>query len=392
VEAGILPEPESVIVRAMSVSPVSVAKLHRVLVTKLRHHGDVLLSAPVFSALKHAAPQCEIDALVYADTVPMLSGHPAIAQMHTIDRNWKRLGPMKQLAAEWKLLAALRARRYDLVVHLSVHRRGAWLTRLLRPRWSVAPRYTGAFWAGSFTHFYAAQSQPDRHTVESNLDSLRALGIEPQVEDKRVILVPGAAAETKIDALLALYGLMPGRFIHIHPASRWTFKCWPPERVAALCDALAARGWPIVLTAAPDPKETAMVATIVRQIAVPKGDAQVSDAVPPMPTLVDLSGQFSLKELAALTARARLFVGVDSAPMHIAAAMDTPTVAIFGPSGDREWGPWSVAHRVVASLNHPCRPCGHDGCEGSKISECLTTLPVAQVLTACEDLLAAGAG
>jgi heptosyltransferase-3 len=104
--------------------------------------------------------------------------------------------------------------------------------------------------------------------------------------------------------------------------------------------------------------------------------------------VVDLSGLLSLKELAALTARARLFVGVDSAPMHIAAAMGTPVVAIFGPSGDREWGPWGTANRVVASATHDCRPCGRAGCNDSKISECLTTLPVSQVLAACEELLA----
>jgi heptosyltransferase-3 len=73
--------------------------------------------------------------------------------------------------------------------------------------------------------------------------------------------------------------------------------------------------------------------------------------------------------------------------MHIAAAMGTPVVAIFGPSGDREWGPWQVASRIVTSLVHDCRPCGRAGCNDSKISECLTTLPVAQVLTACEELL-----
>ena len=105
----------------------------------------------------------------------------------------------------------------------------------------------------------------------------------------------------------------------------------------------------------------------------------------------DLSGQLSLKELAALTVQARLFVGVDSAPMHMAAAMGTPVVAIFGPSGDREWGPWDPlhrGHRVVASNTHPCRPCGMAGCNDSKLSACLTTLPVEQVLAACEELLA----
>ena len=72
--------------------------------------------------------------------------------------------------------------------------------------------------------------------------------------------------------------------------------------------------------------------------------------------------------------------------MHIAAAMGTPVVALFGPSGDQEWGPWQAPHRIVASHHHPCRPCGIDGCGGGKVSDCLATLPVAQALAACEEL------
>ncbi len=356
----------------------SAASLRRALVIKLRHHGDVLLAAPVISALKRIAPQCEVDALVYADTAPMLEGHPALAKLHRIDRNWKRQGLRRQGGAEWRLIRDLRARHYDLVVHLSVHTRGAWLVRLLRPRWSVAPKFRGSFWARSFTHFYPAQSDPQRHTVDTNLDSLRALGITPTEADQRVVLVPGVAAEARVGELLARHGLSAGGFIHVHPASRWAFKCWPAGRVAALCDALAAKGWPLVLTSAPDAGEKALIADVCL--------ARNGNAVSSAPTF-DLSGQLSLKELAALTARARLFVGVDSAPMHIAAAMGTPVVAIFGPSGDREWGPWGAGHRVVASLSHPCRPCGMAGCNDSKVSDCLTTLPVAQVLAACEELL-----
>jgi heptosyltransferase-3 len=265
-----------------------------------------------------------------------------------------------------------------------VHTRGAWLTRLLRPQWSVAPRIGSKrgekFWNGSFTHFYAAQSHGTRHTVESNLDSLRALGREPTADDLRLTMVPDSFAEARVDALLREYGLEPGRFIHVHPASRWIFKCWPPERVAVLCDELSSRGWSIVLTSAAEAKEKALIAKLLKALG------NVSSA-----STFDLSGQLTLTELAALTARAKLFVGVDSAPMHIAAAMGTPTVAIFGPSGDREWGPWNVVSRVVTSKIHDCRPCGRAGCSDSKISECLTTLPVAQVLAACEELLSTGA-
>jgi heptosyltransferase-3 len=363
----------------MPIEAFSPASLRHALVIKLRHHGDVLLASPVISMLKRIAPQCEIDALAYADTAPMLEGHPALAQLHLIDRDWKRQGLWHQVTAEWQLISELRARHYDLVVHLSVHTRGAWLVRLLRPRWSVAPKFRAGFWAGSFTHLYPAQSDPQRHTVETNLDSLRALGMEPTPADKCVTMVPGTTAEARVDRLLAQHGLQAGAFVHIHPASRWAFKCWPADRMAVLCDALAAQGWPIVLTSAPDAKEMALIADVCAS-----RDKNADRRAP----IIDLSGQLSLKELAALTARAKLFIGVDSAPMHIAAAMGTPVVAIFGPSGDREWGPWGVGHRVVASTTHPCRPCGMAGCNDSKVSACLTTLPVAQVLAACEELLA----
>ena len=76
----------------MSIEVPSPSSLRRVLVTKLRHHGDVLLASPVISMLKRLAPQCEVDALAYADTAPMLEGHPALAQLHLIDRDWKLAG------------------------------------------------------------------------------------------------------------------------------------------------------------------------------------------------------------------------------------------------------------------------------------------------------------
>lgn len=381
---------------------VQAAQLHRALVIKLRHHGDVLLSAPVFSTLKRVAPHCEVDALVYAETAPMLVDHPAITQIHTIDRAWKRRGLRTQAAAEWRLLNTLRARHYDLLVHLTEHPRGAWLSRLLKPRWAVAPQRPERLWSGSFTH-QVPRAPAYRHTVEANLDVLRRIGLQAADVDKRVILIPGKAAEERVTNLLSTQGLASGKFIHVHPASRWLFKCWPTERVAALCQALGERGWPIVLTAAPDPAELALVASIRQHLAVlpaptlmppharnpgalpPSGGASTWGG--PAPT-IDLSGQFTLKELAALTARARLFVGVDSVPMHIAAAMGTPAVALFGPSDDSLWGPWRAPHRIVASDRYPCRPCGLDGCGGGKISECLNTLPVDRVLTACEELLA----
>lgn len=359
--------------------PVPLPHIRRVLVTKLRHHGDVLLTSPVFTTLARAIPAAEIDALVYRGTEPMLAGHPSITQVHTIDRAWKQRGIMTQASEEWRLLRHLRARKFDLLIHLTEHGRGLNLVRLLRPRWSVTrARETHArMWRRHFTHFYPQPEAARRHTVEANLDALRRIGIYPEPRDKRVVLVPGRDAHERARALLAQHGLAEKGFIHLHPGSRWLFKCWPAERTAALIDRIAGDGFNVVVTGAPDERERALVTAILAAI-LPATRART----------FDLTSQLTLTELAAVTSLARAFVGVDSAPMHIAAAMGTPVVVLFGPSGEMQWGPWGVAARVITSGVHPCRPCGLDGCGGGKVSECLTTLPVDRVHDAFRSLLA----
>ena len=367
---------------AMTPDAVDLSQIKRALVVKLRHHGDVLLTSPVFQVLKNHAPHIEVDALVYHDTREMLTEHPAVSEVFTIDREWKNLNLFSQGSREWALLRMLRLRRYDLVLHLTEHPRGAWLTRLLKPKYSVAQRAMGInegrdsrWWKSSFTHTYPTPRATFRHTVESNLDALRRIGVQPTPLEKKLVLVPGKAAAEKVAALMATHGVEAKRFIHIHPTSRWFFKTWPAERFAALILELGRAGMKVVLTAAPTADERAMIAAIKTVLNAPG---------------VALTGALSLKEVAALTEQARAFVGVDSAPMHMAAAMQTPTVALFGPSGEAHWGPWGVVHRIVASQDprHTCRPCGNDWCGGSKVSECLTELPVSQVLDALNELLA----
>jgi len=349
-------------------------ELRRALVIKLRHHGDVLLASPVLSVLKSRAPQIEIDALVYADTAEMLSLHPALSHLFVIDRQWKRLGIAKQFQREKSLLGDLRRRRYDLVIHLTEHWRGAWITRLCGCRWSVAPSVTGrgSFWRDSFSHLVRQPRGGPRHVVETNLDALRLLGIHPEFDERRLVMVAGDEAEQQVTDQLERLALAQRPFIHVHPASRWQFKCWPAQKMSALIERLQEKGWPVILTAAADAGEQAMIAAIQSRLTTPAAS---------------LAGQLSLKQLAALTRRARLFVGVDSAPMHIAAAMQTPVVALFGPSGEAHWGPWTAKRRIVTSASHSCRPCGIDGCGGSKVADCLTGLPVDTVLAACTELL-----
>ena len=356
----------------MTPDAVDFTRLKQALVIKLRHHGDVLLASPVFAALKAQAPALEIDALVYDDTEEMLAQHPAIRSVYVVGRQWRTLSPLGRVAAEWALFRRLRAARYDLLVHLTDHPRGAWLARALRVRASVAPRRGGRWWRSSFSHLYATVGGGRRHTVETHLDALRRIGIYPAPEARRLVLQPGAAAYAVVDSLLAANGLSGRSFVHLHPASRWRFKCWSEEQTAELIDRLQGEGHRVVMTAAPSAAEKLLTDRVIELCRLPP---------------VSFAGALSLKQLAALTHRARLFIGVDSAPMHIAAAMQTPTVALFGPSGEIEWGPWRVPHRIVASSDHPCRPCGLDGCGGGKVSDCLTSIAAAAVHDAVRALL-----
>jgi heptosyltransferase-3 len=357
-------------------SAVDPHAIGRILVTKLRHHGDVLLTTPVLRSLKRQLPGAELDLLVYAETAPIVADNPHIDQLHTILRTRAAGGSWAKLRHELALARTLKARRYDLVLHLTEHNRGASLVRWLKPRWSVSMDgpWRAAF-KRSFTHLYQPLWGNRRPIVEQNLDALRAIGLPPSEDDKHLYLEPGAAARQAVhDACLA-HGLVPGRFLVVHPGSRWAYKTWPAERMARLIAALLARGDSVVLTGAPDGAERAYADVVLQTLG------------PAASQLTNLVGRLNLRELAAWIAAARALIGVDSVPMHMAAALQTPVVALFGPSNPVEWGPWRVPHRLVAA-DLPCRPCGMMGCGQSGYSECLATLPEAKVLAALDDLLA----
>jgi len=353
---------------------IDLTLVKRVLVIKLRHHGDVLLSSPVFTALAKNIPDVDIDALVYADTVPMLELHPAIDQLHCIDRNWKKKGWKAHWQHERRLLQTLRDRDYDLIVHLTEHARGARLVRRLKPRFAVAQSYPekrGRYWRNSFTHTYKIPALP-RHTVEIHLDALRRLGIYPDDDSKQLVLEPGELANKRVDDILEQHKLKRGSYLLVHPTSRWMFKGWSVQGFAEVLRQLHDNGHKLVLTAAPDAAEMDVINQILSEI----------EDIP----LVNLAGELNLKELSALIDRASCFVGLDSVPMHIAAAMNTPCVALFGPSNEKIWGPWQVSHTVITK-EFSCRPCGLDGCGNGKISDCLMTINAEEVVSAAEKIL-----
>jgi heptosyltransferase-3 len=265
----------------------------------------------------------------------------------------------------------LRSRHYDLLVHLTDHWHGARFAWLLGPRVSVGPagtkrsRFSNWLWNRSFSALFPVPPGNQRHTVEMHLDALRQVGIP--VADKTMSFRAGPEAEASVASRVG------GRdFILVHPTSRWMFKAWPAERMAELVNTLIGRGERVVLSAAPSAEERAYIAELKPRL---RGE------------YLDLTGQLTLKELGALIARAKLLIGVDSMPVHLASAVGTPVVVLFGPSGDVEWAPWGVPHRIV-TLPFPCRPCGREGCGDGQVSDCLTQIPPAQVLSAVESLLA----
>ena len=210
----------------------------------------------------------------------------------------------------------------------------------------------------------------DQHIVETNLDLVRACGIE--AVGSRPVLVAPPDARARVAALLAEGGAADRPLIAIHPVSRWLFKAWPEACCAAVMAGLARRGdVAIALTSGPDPREVEAARRIIARVDAP---------------VIDLVGRISLTELAAVLERAVLFLGVDSAPMHMAAAVGVPVIALFGPSGERSWGPWGDGHIVISSP-FLCRPCGQDGCLGSKRSDCLEAISPGEVLAAAETLL-----
>ncbi len=332
----------------------------RILVIKLKQPGDVLVSSPVLNALKEAWPRARVSYLVPKGTEEMIADHPLLDRLYVLDRrggSWNRT---------WSLLRELRRARFDLVLELSGGDRGAFFARITGAKERLAFGYGGrAFWH-RFCFTRLLPPPPLRmHLVEHNLEAVRALSVAPR--QPRLHFFWSTAVQSRIDALLAAHSLTPRGFVVMHPGAGWRFKCWTPEGYARVIEFLQEeRHLPVVLTGSHAPHEQELVAAILQECRV---------------SPVNFLGQLTLKELGALIAQARFFFGVDSAPMHLAAAVGTPAVALFGPSGDFNWGPWGEGHLVIKK-DWDCLPCGRDGCEGSKVSRCLVELSPGEVLAA----------
>jgi heptosyltransferase-3 len=330
--------------------------LKRALVIKLRHHGDVLLSSPVFSILNERG--YEVDAFIYEDTKPMLEGHPAIANFLTYDRGWKKLPLWRRLIKEAKLLNRVRKSGYDLVVNLTEGDRGALAALVSGAEMRVGFDPEGKGFKGKksiYTHVVKNCPTP-RHAVERNLDALRKMGIVPNEEEKALTFhIPDEAA-SKMSAIVG------GDYVVVHAVARWKFKCPPPALMKEVVRELISRGLRVVVTGSPDPIEIEMAEKISVE------------------GVINLAGKTSLKELGALIKNCHALITVDTVALHMASALKIPTVAIFGPTSELNWGPWQNPQAIVVTKKIGCRPCGLDGCGGSKISDCLQTLSIQSIV------------
>ncbi|ULJ59833.1 putative lipopolysaccharide heptosyltransferase III [Wielerella bovis] len=318
----------------------------RFLIIKLRHHGDVLLTTPVVDALKHAYPDCEVDMLVYAETADIIRENSQINQIFIIDRNWKKQGIKQQFHHEFTLLGSLKARKYDYVLNFSDQWRAAIIAKLCGQH-AISYRFgkrDNAAWRWCHDTLVDDFGK-NNHIVEAHLQVLAPLNLPEYMP--RVRMEISSQTQASFQEKLRGQGWQGEDYVAIHPGSRWFFKCWDDDKMAALLQKLLDNGQNIVLTAAPDLREQKMIETLIGSLKM-EGDGK----------LFVLSGCLDLRELAAAIAGAKLFIGVDSVPMHMAAALDKPQVALFGATWVFRWRPYSDKATVIwagdfGALPHP---------------------------------------
>ena len=294
----------------------------RVLIVRLGAIGDVVNALTVATALKRGPRPPEIGWAVHELALPLVETHPAIDRVHL----WRKADGF---AGFRSVLREVRAARYDIAVDLQRIAKSALLARLSRaPRvlgWDRARSKEGA-WLLATERIPAGD--PERHMIEHYREFAQALDLEDTQPER---LLPSApAAEAWLDEGLTDSG-EPLVVLNVgasKPGNRW-----PAERFGEVAAGLEIEGYAPHLTGGPDDREAG-----ARALAAAGGAA------------FDLTGATDLAQLTALLRRAALFIGCDTGPMHMAAAVETPVLAIFGPANPRRTGPWGAGHRVLQQL------------------------------------------
>ena len=266
----------------------------------------------------------------------------------------------------------LREEHFDVVFDLRADDRGAFTAWLTGAPYRVAQYYRGLpFWRNMlFTHLVDPPSpeSPSLGAADQSLRIIRSFGIEARTSKPRLWVPDEVLRETV--RMLQQEGIdKEETWVTINPFSRWSYKEWDDGKWARVVDWLMHDwGMPSVIVGSPVERERAAGITEACRGAH------------------NLAGKTTLLELAAVLSMSRLHIGVDSAAPHIAAAVGTPTVTIYGPSDWRDWAPVGDGHRVVVP-DMICAPCRNKGCDGSEESRCLEELTVEEVQRVIRDAL-----
>lgn len=344
--------------------------IRRILIIQLGDIGDVVWTLPTLLSVHTAYPGAELSVLVREGAGGLLAAEPYLCKV--FETRAYGGGISEKAKQQLLLIRALRHEHFDLVIDLRAGDRGAFMARLTGAPIRASLLYVDAsFWRNRmFTHLVRPANENIRLSygaAEQSLRIVRGLGMATGAN----IPVLNVADQAKKTARKLLNALNPPwsadavvkeTMITLNPFSKWSYKQWDVERWLPVIDWLAAEfNFKTVIIGSDS--ERLKAAELVGKSA---GRA------------FNAAGDTTLAELAAVLSFSRLHVGVDSAAPHIAAAVGTPTVTIYGPSDWRDWAPVGELHRVVSS-DMDCSPCHQKGCDGQGHSRCLENISVDKV-------------
>jgi len=331
----------------------------KILIIKLRAIGDVVLSTAVLPNLKAAFPDASIDFLVEPPADQILAGNPNIRRVVRYPyKAWARVSPFHSIIRGIRFIAGLRREKYSMVIDLFGNPRSAFLA------WATGARQRVGF-AFRGRRFYYTLRVPPRgdqvHEVEFNLDALRALNIP--VIHRNPQLPVDADSQKRMSAWLDRETGRGKLRVALHVWGSWASKRWPLNRFAELADQLVRNHHADVILLWGPGEE--IYAKTVRDMATQP---------------LHLAPKTSLKELAELLRQCDIVVANDSGPMHMAAAVGTLTVGIYGPTSWQLQGPFGSHHRTAFNRGLTCLGCNRLDCSHMSCMQNLTVKAVMDVV------------
>jgi lipopolysaccharide heptosyltransferase II len=338
-------------------------RVRRVLVVRLRSIGDTVLATPSLYALRRFLPTAQIDILLEDWVAPVLEGCTDVDNVLTIERG--------STVARARFARSLRAADYDVAYNLHGGTTATLLMRAANARHRIG--YADYQYSRLLNHAAppatALWGQEKTHSVEQQLALLGWTGVPVSDRPYTRLTVTAEAARSVSKRLEACGFNEATPFALVHPTAAFESKQWATENFARVAESLAARGLRVAALAAPN--QAPILEALQKECAV----------------RVEAFTDFSLPEVTALSARARIFVGNDSGIAHIAAAVRTPTVVVFGSSNVAHWRPWTMAQAEVVREEMPCAPCPGYTCAEFEQPECIRRVSIERVNAAIERIL-----